>query len=174
MAVYLGFNWVPSMLTGAGLSPTVGSAGITAFNLGGVAGAIAGAWAFARVGSRLTMVVMAAGAAAGAMLLQSMRITATSDPTSIVVVLGLTGGLINAVQTTMYALATQIYPTAVRATGVGAAASIGRLGAILSSFAGAWTLEAGGASLFFALLAAAMIAAAVALSLVRRHIPASA
>ncbi len=173
LAVYLGFNWVPSMLTGAGLSPTVGSAGITAFNLGGVAGAIAGAWAFARIGSRKTMIVMAAGAAAGALLLRSTPIGPTSDPTSIVAILGLTGGLINAVQTTMYALATQIYPTAVRATGVGTAASIGRVGGILSSFAGAWTLETGGAPLFFALLSAAMIATALSLALVKRHIAAT-
>lgn len=92
----------------AGLSPTVGSAGFTAFNLGGVAGAIVGAWAFARIGSRVTMLVIAGGATAGALLLQSMRIAATSDPTSIIAVLGLTGGLIIAVQTTAYALAAQI------------------------------------------------------------------
>ena len=55
LAVYLGFNWVPAMLTGAGMSPTVGSAGIAAFNLGGVVGAIAGALAFARLGSKPTM-----------------------------------------------------------------------------------------------------------------------
>ena len=170
LAVYLGFNWVPAMLTGAGLSPAVGSAGITAFNLGGVAGAIVGAWAFARIGSRVTMLVMAVGAAAGALVLQSMRITAASDTAPIIAVLGLTGGLINAVQTTMYALATQIYPTAVRATGVGTAASIGRLGAILSSFAGAWALEAGGAPLFFILITAAMISTSVALAIVQRHI----
>jgi MFS transporter, AAHS family, 4-hydroxybenzoate transporter len=170
LAVYLGFNWVPSMLTGAGLSPTVGSAGITAFNLGGVGGAIVGAWAFARVGSRVTMTVMAAGAAAGALVLQSRTISATSDTTSLIALLGLTGGLINAVQTTMFALAAQVYPTSVRATGVGAAMSVGRLGAILSTYAGAWTIEAGGPALFFALVAAAMVSTGVALALVQRHI----
>jgi AAHS family 4-hydroxybenzoate transporter-like MFS transporter len=170
LAVYLGFNWVPSLLTGAGLSPTVGSAGITAFNFGGVGGAILGAWAFTRVGSRLTMTVMAGGAAAGALVLQSRTITATSDTTTLIALLGLTGGLINAVQATMFALAAQIYPTKVRATGVGAAMSVGRLGAILSTYAGAWTLEAGGAALFFGLLAGAMVSTGLALALVQRHI----
>jgi AAHS family 4-hydroxybenzoate transporter-like MFS transporter len=158
------------MLTGAGLSPTVGSAGITAFNLGGVGGAIVGAWAFARVGSRVTMTVMAAGAAAGALVLQSRTISATSDTTSLIALLGLTGGLINAVQATMFALAAQVYPTSVRATGVGAAMSVGRLGAILSTYAGAWTIEAGGPASFFVLLAAAMVSTGVALALVQRHI----
>ena len=39
LAVYLGFSWLPSILTGAGLGAAVASTGITVFNLGGVAGA---------------------------------------------------------------------------------------------------------------------------------------
>jgi AAHS family 4-hydroxybenzoate transporter-like MFS transporter len=85
--------------------------------------------------------------------------------------LGATGGLINAVQTTMYALAAHVYPTAVRATGVGAAAAIGRGGAIASTYTGAWALERGGTASFFTLVAAAMLVALISLALVRRHIP---
>ena len=88
--------------------------------------------------------------------------------------LGVTGGLINAVQTTMYALAAQVYPVSVRATGVGAATAVGRAGAIASTYAGAWALESGGSRLFFSLVAAAMLAVLVSLALVRRHIPAPA
>jgi AAHS family 4-hydroxybenzoate transporter-like MFS transporter len=173
LAVYLGLNWVPSMLTGAGLSPTVGSAGITAFNMGGVAGAIIGALAFARLGSRPTMLTMSAGAIAGAFILRGMVIAADSDTTTIIAMLGVTGGLINAVQTTMYALAAQVYPTVVRATGVGSAMSVGRSGAILSSYTGSWTLGAGGTSLFFLLMGASMTVCFVALALIRRHISGS-
>jgi AAHS family 4-hydroxybenzoate transporter-like MFS transporter len=170
LAVYLGFNWIPSMLNGAGLSPTVASSGITAFNLGGVAGAIAGALAFNRIGSRPTMLTMAGLAAAGALVLREMTIAAGSAPTPIIVMLGITGGLINAVQTTMFALGAQVYPTGIRATGVGTAIAVGRSGAILSSFAGAWALEAGGSALFFALVAAAMVTSFASLALVQRHI----
>ena len=46
-----------------------------------------------------------------------MVIAADSYTTPIIAMLGVTGGLINAVQTTMYAVAAQIYPTVVRATG---------------------------------------------------------
>src|SRR5262245_42016074 len=173
LAVYLGFNWVPSMLTGAGLNPTVGSAGITAFNMGGVAGAIIGALAFARLGSRPTMLAMSAGAVAGAFVLRGMVIAADSDTTTIIAMLGVTGGLINAVQTTMYALAAQVYPTVVRATGVGSAMSVGRSGAILSSYTGSWTLGAGGTSLFFLLMGASMTVCFVALALIRRRISGS-
>jgi AAHS family 4-hydroxybenzoate transporter-like MFS transporter len=170
LAVYLGFNWVPAMLTGAGMSPATGSAGITAFNLGGVAGAIGGALLFARIGSRPTMLAMAAGAIAGAIVMQSMTISAGSAAAPIILMLGITGGLINAVQTTMYALAAQVYPTIVRATGVGSAIAVGRSGAIVSTYVGAWALESGGSPLFFLLVAAAMVSAFISLALVQRHI----
>ena len=57
-----------------------------------------------------------------------------------------TGGLINAVQTTMYALAAHVYPTSIRATGVGTAVAFGRIGGVLSPSLGSWALESGGAS----------------------------
>jgi AAHS family 4-hydroxybenzoate transporter-like MFS transporter len=85
--------------------------------------------------------------------------------------LTLTGGLINAVQTTMYALAAHVYPSAVRATGVGTAASVGRTGAILSGYAGAWAIDYRGSTSFFLLTAAAMVATFVSLALVTRHVP---
>ncbi len=173
LAVYLGFNWVPSMLTGAGLDVAVASAGLAAFNFGGVGGAIAGALVIARLGSRATMVGMAAGAIAGALVMSAMGMSGGSQPAVIVLMLGLVGGLINAVQTTMYALAAHVYPTAVRATGVGSAAAVGRLGAIASTYAGAAALEAGGTRLFFWSIALAMLVAAAALGLLRHHIPRS-
>jgi AAHS family 4-hydroxybenzoate transporter-like MFS transporter len=171
LAVYLGFNWIPSMMSGAGLGVAVASTGLAAYNLGGVAGAIAGGWSIGRFGSRVTMLSMAAGASAGALGLATIPMHADADTRLIILMLGLTGGLINAVQTTMYALATNVYPTPVRATGVGSAVSFGRTGAVLSTYAGAWALEAGGSTAFFVFMAFAMAAALGALALVRRHVP---
>jgi AAHS family 4-hydroxybenzoate transporter-like MFS transporter len=172
LAVYSGGNWVPSILAGAGLNLTIANTGITAFNLGGVVGAICGALAVGRFGSRRTMITMAAGAIASALVMTQMNITAQSAPLPIILMLGVTGGLINAVQTTMYALATHIYPSAMRATGVGTASSVGRVGAIVSPFIGNWALEAGGSSFFFGLLAAAMTMVVASLGAIRRHVPA--
>ena len=87
--------------------------------------------------------------------------------------LAVTGGLINGVQTTMFALAAYVYPGAVRATGVGTAVAFGRSGAIVSGFAGSWAIGYHGSASFFGLIAAAMCATFVALALVGRHIPAS-
>jgi len=82
-----------------------------------------------------------------------------------------TGGLINAVQTTMYALAAHIYPTAVRATGVGTAVAVGRIGGVLSPWVGSWALESGGSSRYFGLIGVTMATAFVALAAIRRHVP---
>jgi AAHS family 4-hydroxybenzoate transporter-like MFS transporter len=84
-----------------------------------------------------------------------------------------TGGLINAVQTTMYALAAHVYPTSVRATGVGTAVAFGRIGGVLSPILGSWALTAGGASEYFTLIAGTMTMAFVSLAIVRHHVPGS-
>jgi AAHS family 4-hydroxybenzoate transporter-like MFS transporter len=169
LAVYVGINWVPSMLAGAGFDVGVASNGLAAFNLGGVAGAILGAAIMPRAGSRITMLTMAAGAVAGAAALAAVPIAAQPA----IVVLGMlawTGGLINAVQTTMYALAAHVYPTGIRATGVGTAVAVGRMGGVLSTYAGSWALETGGAPRMFVLLAVMMTVVCAALASVRRHI----
>jgi MFS transporter, AAHS family, 4-hydroxybenzoate transporter len=171
LAVYLAFSWLTSVLTNGGFDPATANVGITAFNLGGVVGAVAGSVVISVLGSRLPMLAMAAGAAAGAVGLATMRIAVSEPVWPIIALLTLTGGLINAVQTTMYGLAAHVYPGAVRATGVGASASVGRLGAILSGYLGAWAIDAGGSESFFVAMAAAMGATFLALALVQRHVP---
>jgi AAHS family 4-hydroxybenzoate transporter-like MFS transporter len=173
LTVYLGFSWLPTVMTGAGFTSAVASSAITAFNLGGVVGAICGGLAFSRVGSRVAMLVMAAGAIAGAVALSLMTIEANMARLPLFALLTLTGGLINAVQTTMYALATHLYGSAIRATGTGVAVSVGRVGAVLSGYAGAWILDYGGSAAFFALMAGTMAISFVMLSNVRRHVPAT-
>ena len=158
------------MLTGAGLGATVASTGITAYNLGGVVGAITGGVAIARFGSKRSMLTMASGAIAAALVLRSMTIAANSPTLPIMALLALIGAFINAAQVTMYALAAHLYPSSVRATGVGTATSVGRLGAILSTYAGAWALEIGGNAAFFTLVAAAMFAVFASLAVIRGHI----
>ena len=170
LSVYIGTNWVPSLLTGAGFGVAVASNGLTAFNLGGVIGAILGAIVIGRLGSRLTMLAMAVGAIAGAALLASVSI-GTQSAFAVLLMLAWTGGLINAVQTTMYALAAHVYPTGIRATGVGTAAAVGRIGGVVSPYAGSWALESGGPSQLFAVIGGTMTVVLVALASLRNHIP---
>ncbi len=170
LAVYLGFSWIPAMLTAAGFSSTLASTGIAAFNLGGVVGALAGGACITRWGSRVSMLVLAGLAVASAGTLAAMPLAA-APVAPIIAMLALTGALINGVQTTMYALAVHVYPGPIRATGVGSAVSFGRIGAVISGYVGAWALEYHGSLSFFAVIAAAMIACTIALAAVRRHVP---
>ena len=170
LSVYVGANWVPSLLTTAGFGVGVASSGLSAFNFGGVVGAVLGAIMITRIGSRVTMLTMAAGAVAGAALLASVSV-GTQSAFAVLAMLAWTGGLINAVQTTMYALAAHVYPTGIRATGVGTAVAFGRIGGVVSPYAGAWALESGGPPLFFAMIAATMTVVLVTLAAVRNHIP---
>ncbi|MGD0106089.1 MAG: MFS transporter [Rhodopila sp.] len=170
LAVYSAFSWLPTMLVGEGLSLAVASSGLTAYNLGGVFGALACAWAITRFGSRWPLVLCCAGAAASAFfLLETANVT--QNPNLLIFGFGIHGLFVNAVQSTMYAVCAYVYPTTVRATGTASALAFGRLGAILSAFAGAWVITAGGASAYLTMLGLAMVGVLVALMVVRRHIP---
>jgi AAHS family 4-hydroxybenzoate transporter-like MFS transporter len=141
-----------------------------AFNLGGVAGAIAGSVLMSRLGSKLIMLGMGVGTVIGALALASIEISPAIDTSLLFGLLLLTGGLLNALQVTLYALAAHVYPTSVRATGVGSAASVGRIGGLFSTFVGAWALDVAGPRAFFTVFAAAVVMTMVALALVGRHI----
>jgi AAHS family 4-hydroxybenzoate transporter-like MFS transporter len=60
-----------------------------------------------------------------------------------------------------------------RATALGTALAIGRLGAVFSSYAGAVALDRGGPLAFFLLIAAAMVVVFAALASLERHLPPS-
>ena len=163
-AAYASVFWLPSMLAGVGFDVASSSNGLAAWNLGGVVGALLGAAIIVRVGSRVTMVAMCIGAIVGALAVTQV----TPAPTlAMFLLLGWTGGLINGVQTTMYALAANVYPATIRATGVGTAVAFGRIGGVVSGYAG---LSSGLTGLF-SLLAGFMAIVAITLAAVRRHIP---
>jgi AAHS family 4-hydroxybenzoate transporter-like MFS transporter len=174
LAVYLGFSWLPTVLAGAGFGAGVASSGITAFNLGGVVGALVSGAVMSRIGSRVAMLTMSIAAIAGALTLSLMKMSPEAPLAPIMIMLTITGGLINAIQTTMYALATNVYPSAMRATGVGAATAVGRAGAILSGYAGPWALALRGSASYFGLIAAAMAVCLLALARITRHVRRSA
>jgi AAHS family 4-hydroxybenzoate transporter-like MFS transporter len=87
------------------------------------------------------------------------------------VMLLLTGGLLNAVQTTMYALAAHVYPTSIRGTGVGFAVAVGRIGNVLAGYVGAYALDQGGSPGYFTSVAVLMGVVFLALAAVQRHVP---
>lgn len=172
-AVYSAFSWLPTMLSDAGYDLVVSSRGLTAFNIGGVIAALGGAWLIGHQGSRWPMVAMAIGGVAGAALLIMAPLHAVpgQQPLMLILLLAIEGAFINGVQTTLYALAADVYPTKVRATGVGSASGVGRVGAVASSFGGALALHAMGATGFSLMLLCSMAVTTLALLAIRRHSP---
>jgi AAHS family 4-hydroxybenzoate transporter-like MFS transporter len=169
LAVYSAFSWLPTMLAAEGLSTAVAGSGLTAYNLGGVIGALACALAIARWGSQLPLALCCVGAAASALLLRGVDVAHHAG--LLIFGLGVHGLFVNAVQSTMYALCAYVYPTKVRATGTASALAFGRVGAICAGVVGAFVITAGGASAYLAMLGIAMVFTLLALLLVRRHIP---
>lgn len=168
MSVYAAFNWLPTLLAEDGHDIAVASRGLVAFNLGGVAAALFGGWAISRFGSRPTMVTMAGAAIIVAAVLALLPGATLSVP-MLFALLALEGGFINGVQTTLYALGSSIYPTSLRAFGVGTATGVGRIGAIASSLLGAIVIGWGAAAGFHWSIAIVMIVVAVALLMIRNH-----
>jgi AAHS family 4-hydroxybenzoate transporter-like MFS transporter len=123
------------------------------------------------LGSRGPLLSAALACAGSALALLAVPIQGHGDHILLMVCLGINGLLANAVQTSMYALATHVYPTSVRATGVAYAATVGRTGGLLSSLFGASIIQAGSGAYWYT-LAISMIFSFAGLAWVRSHYPA--
>jgi AAHS family 4-hydroxybenzoate transporter-like MFS transporter len=170
-SIYLVFGWLPAMLTAQGLDLATASSGLAGYNLGGVVGVPVWAMLVTILGSRRPLLSGALACAGSAVALLLVPIQTHGGHVVLIACLGINGLLANAVQTSMYALATHVYPTSTRATGVAYAATIGRIGGLLTSLFGAYIIQAGAKS-YWSVLAIAMVCAFAGLALVRSHYPA--
>lgn len=170
LAVYSALSWTPTMLTEANFDPRTATDGLSAFNFGGIAGSVLAAWFIMQLGSRRILLTMS-GAGCLLALVTGFAVIGQGNAASVVAAFALIGFAVCGVQTTLFAMAAHVYPDEVRATGVGAAVGIGRLGAVLSSFLGAAVLAMGGGVGFFGMIAVALAGVFVALAVLRRHVP---
>jgi AAHS family 4-hydroxybenzoate transporter-like MFS transporter len=168
LANYIGIQWLPKMLAGQGFATEYQTDAGKYWNLGGVGGALLGAFLIQRVGSRIPMLGMSAISIVCALVLASVRID-PANPTGLMLMMVLLGGFMNAVQTTMYALAANIYPTAIRGTGIGTAVAVGRIGNAMAGYVGPFAINRGTAA-YFGSFAITMAFTLVSLALIRRHI----
>jgi AAHS family 4-hydroxybenzoate transporter-like MFS transporter len=172
MVNYVVILLLPALLTSSaiGFSQPAASRALAMSNYGGIAGALLGAVVLQRFGSRLTMLTMSACAIVSGVVLAGWQL----DPGragGLMAMLLLTGGLLNGVQTTMYALAAHVYPTSIRSTGVGLAVAVGRIGNVVAAYAGSAAIDRGGPSAYFASWSVLMLFVLVALACIRRHVP---
>ena len=168
LANYVGILLLVATLTGAGFTQSAASNALGWWNIGGVVGAILGALLIQRFGSRTTMLGVSGIAIASAFVVAATPLDPRS--TFLVLMFILLGGTLNAVQTTMYALAANVYPTEIRSTGIGTAVAVGRIGNVLASYTGNVALDIGGAAAYFSSFGIAMVLVFGSLAIVRRHI----
>jgi AAHS family 4-hydroxybenzoate transporter-like MFS transporter len=175
-AVYAFFNWAPLVLTSMGLELATAVRGALLFNVTGVIGALAASWMISRYGSRWPLAAFALGAAAALAWISAIALSGTAGAypqdgfVRLMAGIAIAGATISAVQVGMYAVAAHIFPTECRASGVGCVLGAGRLGGILSSFAGGVLLARGGAPGFFGGVGAVLLLTLASILLVRRHI----
>jgi AAHS family 4-hydroxybenzoate transporter-like MFS transporter len=169
-SIYLVFGWLPELLTSRGLNVATASSGLAFYNFGGVIGVLIWAGLVTQFGSRGPLLLGAVACAGSALALLAAPIEPNGDHFALLAGLGINGLLANALQTSMYALAAHVYPTRVRATGIAYAATLGRLGGLVSSLIGASFIRAGGA--YWYALAISMVFAFAGVAWMRHHYPA--
>lgn len=172
--VYAFFNWLAAVLAGVGWPTTQALQGVRAFNLGGVAIVFVLAACLTRFGSRAVLPAFAVlGAASMAALAVMPGAFAPGAPAWVpMTLMAAAGAMILGLQTGLYSLSAHIYPTPCRASGIGSAMAVGRIGGILSSFAGVLLAMIGeGVGTFFGGIALVILTAGVAILVIGRHVP---
>lgn len=158
-SVYFSLSWTPKLLVQAGMSTQQGVTGGVLLNLGGIVGG--SLFGFLALKARLKHLVF------GCMLLYAL-FTAVFGAASanlgmaFATAVGL-GVFLFASMAGLYGLVPATYPAAVRATGMGWAIGIGRIGAIVAPFMAGLLLDGGWspASLYY-VFALPLVAAALA------------
>ncbi|MBT7752816.1 MAG: MFS transporter [Porticoccaceae bacterium] len=131
ICLYFLMSWIPKLVVDAGFSEALSIYASVAFNGGGVLGILLLGWMSARFSlSRLI------GTALVAATIFMFVFATTSGIKHLIVYLLLIGLLLQSGFTGLYAVAAKIYPTEVRATGVGWAIGLGRFGAVVGPYVG--------------------------------------
>jgi putative MFS transporter len=156
-AYYGAFIWLPTLLVESGFS-LVRSFGFTLLiTLAQLPGYAAAAFLIERWGRRPTLATFLVGSALGAALFSA------ADGETAVLITGMVLSFFNlGAWGALYAVTPEVYPTALRATGAGAAAGFGRIASIAAPLCVPPLLELGGSGLVFGTFAAFFVVAALA------------
>ena len=135
--LYLLVNWLPTLLNAQGWSSSDARRGAVMIQIGGVIGGLILSYYVDKAKTVVATVTSYVLCAAAFFLFAVLPSTGVSWWLLLLVV----GGGISGGQFVINALAAGFYPPVIRSTGVGWAFSIGRIGAVLSGFAGGFILE---------------------------------
>ncbi|HEY0926128.1 MFS transporter [Brevundimonas sp.] len=171
LVMYFLVNWLPTLLKGAGLPLSLAILSTATLNLGGVVGAIA----LGRMIDRISPYVVLGTAYAASAAFIALLAFGGTNLTVLLAGAALSGFGVVGAQIGCNALTASVYPTAIRATGVGWALGVGRIGAIVGPLVGGMLLarEWSPQSLILLAVVPAVIAsiAVFTLGAVRRNAP---
>lgn len=143
LVMYMLINWLPSLLMSRGLTSLQASQALFVMQIGGTLGSVALGAAMDRYRLFPLMLCTYLGIFASLLSLAFSN----AFPTTLVAVF-VAGFFVLGAQLMLYALTPRYYDTAIRATGVGAAVAVGRLGAMSGPLVAGqlltWGLGAGG------------------------------
>lgn len=166
--LYMLLNWLPSLLIGQGFTRPQASAVQILFNLGGATGSLLTGRMMDRGYAGRGVCIAYAG------MLVSLAGLGFANSFSAMLLAGFSAGYCAlGAQLVLYALAPTLYPTQVRATGVGASVAIGRLGSVAGPLAAGQILAAGAgvSGLLFAASPGLVLAAIASLTLLGKRAP---
>ena len=164
VVLYLGLNWLPTLVVDKGHPPSEGFTAAMVFNVAGAAGSILVGAVADRLGWRWPLAVVYLALAA------AMAGLAASDaPLAILALSGAAGFLVMGAQFSLYAVAPMLYPAHLRAAGAGAAIAVGRLGSIAGPLIGGELRNAGASpgEVFLSMAPVALTAAVILVALGR-------
>ena len=140
LTMYFMLSWIPTLFVDAGYTRAQGIEALTGFNLGAIPGILVLAFLTTRLPlvPLLSVFFLSAGG-----VLTYVGLTEPTALGSLMTLMFIGGVFLHGGFTCLYALATQAYPSDVRAAGVGWAAGWGRTGAIASPLLAAALISAG-------------------------------
>ena len=161
LSYYGAFIWIPTLLVDRGFGLPQSFAFTLIITLAQIPGYAVSAWLIEVIGRRWTLTVFLAGSAVAATAF------GLADTEAMIIVSGCALSFFNlGAWGALYAIGPELYPTAVRGTGTGAAAGFGRIASLLAPFMVPLLVAFGGQILAFAVFAIAFgLAAAAAFTL---------
>lgn len=157
--LYFVISWIPKIAVDAGLPLDKGIYAGTAYNLGSFAGSIFLGWISTRFGLQRVIFTFFMIAAVMLIVFGSVSMSVAMILLSAFIIgITLNGGFNG-----FWPTAARLYPTEIRATGVGWAVGAGRAGAVLGPLVGGYLLQSGaGLAVTFVVFAVPLVLAGIA------------
>ncbi len=168
MGIYFLVSWIPTLLVDAGYSIAKATSASVALNSGGAFGLVGLGWIVNRFGIPVRYVI------AAALLIGSVHVALVgmlaTNLTLMLMAVFVAGIFVMGTQGQLFNLGSSLYPTEVRATGLGWAVGIGRIGSVLGPLVGGALILIGlGIPVYFGFFGALLLLGAVAVLCMRRE-----